>query len=322
MAANDEGERPIIVKKKKKVANHAHHGGAWKVAYADFVTAMMAFFLLLWLLSATTEKQREGIADYFSPTVVSESNSGGGGMLAGRTIAKEGALMSERAPLGVTMRLPQNRPVESPNRRDPDVAELEEALAERERARFDAAKRALEDALAARPALRELGDNLLVDRTDEGLRIQIVDGDGRAMFETGSPAPKPRTQELLTLVADSIDDLPNDVAIEGHTDSLPYRGDGNYTNWELSADRANASRRALLDAGLAPARVKEVVGRADQDLLLPDSPEAPRNRRISILLIQQDFASEAERRAARGETADGLQTGPSILEELPDGNAG
>jgi chemotaxis protein MotB len=322
MAANDEGERPIIVKKKKKVQGHGHHGGAWKVAYADFVTAMMAFFLLLWLLNATTEEQRDGIADYFSPNVVSDSTSGGGGMLAGRTMAKEGALTSERAPLGINMRLPESRAAEDPNRRDPDVAELEKALAERERARFDAAKKELEEALAARPALKALGDNLLVDRTDEGLRIQIVDGDGRAMFESGSAAPKARTRELLALVAESIADLPNDIAIEGHTDAVAFRGDGSYGNWELSADRANASRRALLEAGLDAARIKEVVGRADQDLLLPDSPDAPRNRRISILLIEQNYAREAERRAARGETADGLRMGPSILEELPDGSAG
>jgi len=321
MAGDDA--RPIIIKKKKKAGHGGHHGGAWKVAYADFVTAMMAFFLLLWLLNATTEEQRNGIADYFSPTSVTDSSSGGGGMLQGQTMAKEGALTSDRAPVGVNLRLPAAEPPRTPGRTPPEdtgeadtrIEQMKQALSEQEQARFEAAETKLKQAIEATPELAELKDNLIVDRTPEGMRIQIVDAKGESMFELGNATPKQRTRKLLGLVASAVADLPNEISIKGHTDATPYSGKSDYDNWELSSDRANASRRVLLDSGLSEPRVTRVVGRADQEPLLPDAPDSPRNRRVSIILLNQDHTAEAVRRAQAGEDADGLRMGPSITRD-------
>ena len=270
----EDSNRPIIIVKKKKTGGHGgHHGGAWKVAYADFVTAMMAFFLLLWLISATTEEQKEGIADYFTPSTVTRSNSGSGKILSGRTMSDEGALISERAPVGINMTLPSP----SGPANDEEVQDLAKKLAEQESERFQEAEEKLKSAVSAIPELSDLADQVLVDYTPEGMRIQLVDARESAMFKLGSAEPKARTQELLALIADSIAGLPNKLAVKGHTDATPYPGGGAYSNWELSADRANASRRTLESAGLAGDRIGQVVGRAAQDPLLPDAPENARN---------------------------------------------
>ncbi|MBK1668758.1 hypothetical protein CKO28_12030 [Rhodovibrio sodomensis] len=314
--AEDSNRPQIIVKKKKKGGHGGHHGGAWKVAYADFVTAMMAFFLLLWLISATTEEQKEGIADYFTPSTVTQSDSGAGMILSGRTMSDEGALISDRAPVGVNMSLP------SPSGPDNDreVQDLAKQLAERERRNFEDAEEKLKQAVAAIPELSDLADQVLVDYTPEGMRIQLVDARENAMFKLGSAEPKQHTRDLLALVAQAIQDLPNQVAVKGHTDATPFAGGGDYSNWELSADRANASRRVLLRAGLKPDRIGRVVGRAAQDPLMPEEPENARNRRISIVLLNQDHAAEARERAAEAARSgsDGLQTGPSIVRDTPD----
>lgn len=317
MAGKKGDNQPIIIKKKKKGGHEAHHGGAWKVAYADFVTAMMAFFLLMWLLNATTEEQRSGIADYFSPVSVSDSSSGGGGVLSGQTVSREGALVDDRARIGMTLEMPAPPEPES-GRGDGDESAGEAARRQRvaeEDARFDEAVEKLFDALRARSDLEELESHLMVDQTPEGLRIQIVDEEDSSMFDSGSAAPRPRTEELLRMVGEAIADLPNDLSVKGHTDSVPFRGENGYGNWELSADRANASRRTLVAAGLDPARVHQVVGRADQDLLLPDDPTNARNRRISIILLRQEAppddapASDTRTNAA----PDSREGGPSIL---------
>jgi chemotaxis protein MotB len=314
----DDSNRPlIIVKKKKKGGHDGHHGGAWKVAYADFVTAMMAFFLLLWLISATTEEQKEGIADYFTPSTVTQSNSGSGMILAGRTMTDEGALVSDRAPVGINMALPSP----SGPQNDREVQDLAKQLAEQEQRDFEDAEEKLKAAVSAIPELSELAEQVLVDYTPEGMRIQLVDARDNAMFKLGSAEPKPRTRELLALVAETIRDLPNQVAVKGHTDATPFTSREDYSNWELSADRANASRRVLEGAGLGAERIGQVVGRAAQDPLLPDDPENARNRRISIVLLNQDHQAEALKRAAaadNGSGGDGLQTGPSIVRDEPD----
>ncbi len=287
----------------------------------------MAFFLLLWLLNATTEEQKAGIADYFSPTTVTQSQSGGGGMLQGRTLAKEGALASDRAPVGINMRLPAAEPPRTPGRTppedtgdtDPNIERMERALAQREEQRFDAAETKLRQALQDTPELQALKEHLLVDRTPEGMRIQIVDAEGQSMFELGSAEPRARTRELLKLVAEAVADLPNEISIKGHTDSTPYGGNGDYGNWELSSDRAQAARRVLDDAGLDADRVTRVVGRADQEHLVPEQPASPRNRRISIILLHQDHTAEAVRRAEAGDDPSGRRMGPSLVD---DGNAG
>ncbi len=332
MAAKDDNARPIIIKKKKG-GHDEHHGGQWKVAYADFVTAMMAFFLMMWLLNATTEEQRDGIADYFSPTSVSRSTSGGGGMLAGRTVAKDGALVHDRAPMGVNIKLPPAENLDTPNQdgekaREPSEEDIRRELVEKEKERFEKAAEKLRQAIEASPDLRELKDQLRIDQTPEGLRIQIIDKLNSSMFASGSAKPNPAARKLLARIGQAIVNMPNDVSIKGHTDAIPYSSDSGYTNWELSADRANASRRVLLDAGLQPERLAEVVGRADQDLLLPEDPTNPKNRRISVILLREqplvppgdgNRAQGADGTGGVGSQPDGRRIGPSIIERETSG---
>ena len=343
MAAKDKDEQPIIIKKVKKGGHGGHHGGQWKVAYADFVTAMMAFFLMLWLLNATSEEQRSGIADYFSPVSVSESTSGGGGMLSGQTVAKEGALVHNQSPMGINAKLPPAENLDSPDDSeekdgDPGSAEADlEAARAKERERFENTQKQLNDAIRE-AGLSDLKDQVRIDRTPEGLRIQIIDQLNKPMFASGSAEPLPHTRALLARVATSISDLPNKVAIKGHTDATPFTNRPDYSNWELSSERANASRRVLMDSGLQPNRVSEVTGRADEDLLVPDNPTSPRNRRISIVLEREtplppttpsqnsDRAATADdgtitaTESPESEPAPQQEDGPSITEEIDGGN--
>jgi len=295
----------IIIKKIKK-GEHAHHGGAWKVAYADFVTAMMAFFLLLWLLNVTTDVQKRGLAEYFDPSLASRSISGAGGVLGGRTIGSEGSQMS-----AWTQATPQIS--YSTRRRLPEIAndsdsesddttihngetvqnqqlseeELERQLAEREKKRFAEAKQALEQAVTEVPELKALAKNLLIDETPEGLRIQLVDEDRTPMYPLGSAEMLDPAKKLVSLVAQVIAKLPNKISITGHTDSTQYAFSARYTNWELSVDRANASRREFLADGLPPDRISRVMGVADREPLDKENPGAPHNRRISIVLLRE-----------------------------------
>lgn len=310
-------EQTIIIKKKKKHGDHAHHGGAWKVAYADFVTAMMAFFLLLWLLNVTTDEQRRGIADYFDPASISRESSGAGGVLGGLTVGSPGQLSSPSSRYSMDRSLP-GRPeaAEDSNTLDEGAAEdavdpesevaehpyaslgneaevedlnadeARELLEAIEEQQFEAAERQLREAIARDPELAELAENLLIDRTPEGLRIQIIDRDRYSMFPLSSARMYERTRQLLGLVARAIADMPNRLAISGHTDATPFAEGADYDNWDLSADRANESRRALAEAGVDPNRVARVVGLSDTDLLMSDEPSNPRNRRISIVLLR------------------------------------
>jgi chemotaxis protein MotB len=282
---------PIIIKKVKK-GGHAHHGGAWKVAYADFVTAMMAFFLLLWLLNVTTTEQKEGLADYFAPTAASLSQSGAGGLMGGTSMQTEGAQISN---LGVPSAVSSISPPDSGRKNESDDArktrEMEEAeLLERlrkiEEMSFEQARDQIRQAINKDPELSGLQDNIIIDMTPEGLRIQIVDQFNESMFESGKSDITPRVQALVAQIVKSIKELPNSLSISGHTDSASFNG-GDYTNWELSSDRANASRRALLNAGLKPDRIEKVAGRADTDPLIADDPSNPGNRRISIILLRE-----------------------------------
>ena len=402
----------IIIKRVKKVHGGGHHGGAWKVAYADFVTAMMAFFLLLWLLNSTTSEQMAGIANYFSPTALSYTESGAGGMLGGATMLAPGAMDSATTDGGVTVSLmPLNEneipdveglPAEKKGTLEEDdvldepgalgkskdayneesatgekaeeqyysrnlldvealddesvatllnrleqqgfgevevAAELleslkqgemngadvaeeiremlegegldrseaaeellamldqgkfaetgitEEMLRELEQRDFERAEAALRNSIANSPELREFSQNLIIDMTPQGMRIQIADAEQRSMFPSSSAEMYGYTAELLSQVMQAIMPLPNDIAIIGHTDATPYRSDADYTNWELSTDRANSSRRALISAGLPTRRIVRVVGMADQDPLDKDDPFSAQNRRISILILRDD----------------------------------
>lgn len=291
MAKGGKGDelQPIIVKKIKK-GGGGHHGGAWKVAYADFVTAMMAFFLLLWLLNVTTEEQKMGIADYFDPNPkIAESVSGAGGMLGGLSISPDGAMVNDRQ----AMPQPQDN---SPTLRAGQDKISEEALKEeirkREEANFKKAENAIKDAMKENEELKELEKNLMMDMTPEGLRIQIVDQDGKPMFPSGSAEMYERTQKLLSKVSEIIRKMPNEISVRGHTDGVPYSKGNSYTNWELSADRANASRRVLVASGFPEARVNNVLGKADKDHLVADKPSDERNRRISIILLREELVTQ------------------------------
>jgi len=311
MAEEGKALQPIIVKKIKK--GGGHHGGAWKVAYADFVTAMMAFFLLLWLLNVTTEDEKNAISNYFDPThpKVSQAESGAGGILGGLSVAPKGAQVSNVQPISspqVSGRALNNREKDKENQKiDPNpsrsaIEKAKEELRKEEEQRMKAAQDALKKAIESNPDLAKLKDNLLIEMTPEGLRIQVIDQEGKPMFPSGSARMFEKTETLLRKIGEVIKPLPNKISVQGHTDSVPYGEGADYTNWELSADRANASRRILLQSALPPDRLNNVMGKADTDLLDKKDPTSPRNRRISILLLKQeltdpDFAKKAAQKA-------------------------
>ncbi len=301
----------VIIKRVKSKAPAGHHGGAWKVAYADFVTAMMSFFLLLWLLNVTTDVQKRGIADYFQPTISSKSESGAGGVLGGLTIGQPGSEIDPQSQPALDLaRLALPQPTDSdddssndggtagkdpqqqnagdqPGKAKLDDKQLEQQLAEREEQRFEAAAQALRDAIKDVPELQKLADNLIIDNTPEGLRIQLVDQDRQPMFPLGSAEMLDPARKLMALVSQIVLRLPNKVAITGHTDSTPYPVAGKYSNWELSSDRANASRREFVADGVPADRIARVSGLADQEPLDVKDPAAPKNRRISIVLLRE-----------------------------------
>ena len=283
--------QPIIIKKIKK-GGHGHHGGAWKVAYADFVTAMMAFFLLLWLLNVTTDEQKEGIAEYFSPTVSVSPSSGGSGVFGGVSAFESDSKIDSNNPFGFMVDKPvssdsSGSPSSDSTKAEVDKSEAERVVAEAEELKFEEAEEELEKAIEATPEISALSDSLLIDRTPEGLRIQIVDQENKAMFPLGSSEMYDYTRKILTLVTKVIQKMPNKISISGHTDATQYRPGATFTNWELSADRANASRRVLEEAGIDKSRLFRISGKADTELLEPNEPASPRNRRIAILLMRE-----------------------------------
>ncbi len=275
--------QPIIIKKVVK-GGAGHHGGAWKVAYADFVTAMMAFFMLLWLVNVTTDEQKSGLADYFAPTSVSFSRSGAGDILAGRTMAEDGAKVGEGQPPEVIVEI--GPPPVDAAQAPPTEEEIADLIAEREQAAFDEAQAQLDAALDGNPEIAALKENVIIDMTPQGMRIQLVDKEGGAMFPAGAATMPARTRALLDEISHVIANLPNDLSISGHTDAQPMGGGAGYTNWELSSDRANSSRRAILGAGIPEDRISEVVGKADTQPFKPEDPFLPENRRISIVLLR------------------------------------
>jgi len=288
-------DRPIMIKKVKKVIGGGHHGGAWKVAYADFVTAMMAFFLLMWLINTTSPQQKRGIADYFAPASVSQSTSGSGGILAGTALGEDGAKQN-----GSQATIEQLAPPAPPSTRDAgqstkgggaanlDTASdqaLRDALNKRDDAAFESAAQSLRQAMQDMPELAELSKQILIDQTPEGLRIQLVDQEGRSMFEPGSTKPNDRARILLQAVAKIVQRLPNRVTISGHT-SANANGSKSAGDWQLSSARADASRQVMEAAGVDPDRVYQVAGKAASDPLFPDDPTLPGNRRIAIVLLR------------------------------------
>ena len=288
------GNKPVVIKKVKKVIGGGHHGGAWKVAYADFVTAMMAFFLLMWLINTTSPEQKRGIADYFAPASVSRSSQGSDGLLGGTAFQEDGARAS-----GSNRQLDEEMSEETQRTKSGDGAEtgadkarepseqaIAQALANRETAEFASAEASLRQAMQDLPDYAELSRNLIIEQTPEGLNIQLVDQEGRAMFSGSSADPLPRTQHLLEVVAKVVEQLPNRISISGHTDSNSPGRPG-YSNWDLSADRANAARRILEKSGVEVDRIYQVAGKGDREPLYPDDPDLPANRRISIVLLRE-----------------------------------
>jgi len=279
--------QPILVKKVKKGHGHGHHGGSWKIAYADFATAMMAFFLLMWLLAATTEEQKLGIANFFMPTPFTKNDMvGSHGISGGKTPNDTGSL--DQSPMShpdVVLSMAMRRDDNS----DQELTEeqLRKQVERADEAELQRIKAEVDQAIRSDPALAGLGENLRVDRTPEGVRIQIVDQDQRSMFPLGRAVLEPYTVALMAKLATIIGRTGRQISVTGHTDAIPFRVGSVEDNWQLSSDRANASRRALIAAGLPEARIARVVGKAETVPLDPEHPDAAQNRRISIVLLRQ-----------------------------------
>ena len=275
-----EQKAPIIVKRIKKVAG-GHHGGAWKIAYADFVTAMMAFFLLMWLLGSTTKGDLEGIAEYFK-TPLKVAMQGGSGSGDSSSVIKGG---------GADLTRKDGQIKRGETKAEKKSYNLKAAQAELERieaANLKQLKKRLEKAIDANPTLRQFKRQLLIDITSEGLRIQIVDEQNRPMFNLASAELRPYTKIILREIGPVLNDVKNRVSLSGHTDDKPYaNASRGYSNWELSADRANASRRALIAGGMDEAKVLRVVGLASSVPFNQAAPHDPVNRRISIIVMNK-----------------------------------
>ena len=316
-----KGTRPVtIVIRREEAAEGGHHGGAWKVAYADFVTAMMAFFLLMWLLNATTEQQRRGLADYFSPTnVLGNTSSGYGAPFGGKTMNSDGSMVSDKGSVQVISAPENQAPSEPDPERErqapgmpqaggdgPDAADGQSPVARLDpgpdagQARANAggageamrppkladAAKQLKEALRADPGLADVARQVSVDLVPEGLRIQLLDEDRQPWFPNGGSVPNDRARAVLARIVPVLLKMPDPVTITGHTDAAPFRG-GSRTNWDLSAERANATRRLLSEAGLPDMRIRTITGMADRELLLPADPNASANRRIAITVLRK-----------------------------------
>lgn len=277
---------PEIIIKKVKGHGHGHHGGAWKIAYADFVTAMMAFFMLLWILGATNEQQRKGIADYFTPTVIQLQNSGGSnGLFGGKSVV---------APDGTSVR-PETegrRPVTAAgsdnNTPSPDREQGQGRDAQRKA--FEQLTQLIKRKMAADPTLKGLQGQVKFVKTRDGLRIDLVERADFTMFALGTAAPTQAAGRLVQTVAQAISDTPNRLTVRGHTDALGFSRSGDKSNWSLSTARADATRRLLMGAGIPGERFRRIEGVADTDPYVKDNPTDPRNRRISITLLYDDPA--------------------------------
>ena len=275
MAAKKEAPPlPPIIVKKVIIAGGGHHGGAWKVAYADFVTAMMAFFLLLWLLGATTEKQRKGLADFFTPTLVKtrQQSGGGSGFLGGSSLTEVDKYPNRQGQTGTkTLTIP----------RDTTGGPKEGATSAK---RVQQMKETLAEKLAKSEQLRKLARQVRMIDTTEGIRIDLVDDADFSMFQLGTTVLTSDAANLLKAIGETVGPTAGDVTIRGHTDSLPWKPGQGANNWSLSTGRAEATRQALMRQGVSERRFQRIEGVADRELLVKDKPQDPRNRRISILL--------------------------------------
>ncbi len=315
-------QQPIIIKKVKK-GGHAAHGGAWKIAYADFVTAMMAFFLLMWLLGVASQEQLEGISNYFAPISAAKTTSDSGGVLGGKTIGEEGSLDVAAARATVTLDMPPPKAGEGSEDDEGESSsaekEAEEVMKKKEEAQFNEAKESLLIAIRDIPSLQELAKSLLINNTPEGLRIQISDQQGLAMFPSGSANMYRHTRKIMELVVKAIEKMPQKISISGHTDAIKFAAGDDYGNWELLADRANASRRAMHELGIPEERFAKVVGLAANDPLLPDDPTNPTNRRLTIVLLRGTGVEPSQQKTERQSAPQQVASRPEVAGNLPAG---
>jgi len=301
----DDTQRPIVIRRIKKVSGGGHSGGAWKIAYADFVTAMMAFFLLMWLLGSTTKAQMEGIAQYFK-TPLKVALAGGTGSGDSSSIIKGGGK-------DLTRREGQVKQGEVEGRKTINLEANRSEAVKQEAARLENLKATLEKAIASNPKMAQFKKQLKVDITSEGLRIQIIDDQNRPMFDSGGAVMKPYTRDILREIGKTLNDVPNRISLSGHTDAVAYSGgERGYSNWELSADRANASRRELVTGGLEEGKVLRVVGLGSAIPFDKDNVNSPVNRRISIIVMNKK-AEEAITKESRQIEA---QTAKEVAEQL------
>ncbi len=263
--------RPIIIRRKNIIKASGHHGGAWKVAYADFVTAMMAFFLLMWLLNATTEEQRKGISDYFNPSIPLAAVSGGGSdALNGDSIFAENTMARNGTGAAIKRTFPKQNTLPKGDKIDTadmdNLGQLATSMGNKN---------------------RYISDHIIVKMSPEGLVIELIDKEGDPLFPIGSSQPTLLMKQLMQLVADAFNEVDNQIKIVGHTDSRQFRGNHNYTNWELSSDRANMARRLLLKDHMSAAKIVEVSGKAATDNIMSNG-RAAQNRRISIIILKRN----------------------------------
>ncbi|HEY8023000.1 MAG TPA: flagellar motor protein MotB [Burkholderiaceae bacterium] len=314
----DDGLRPIIVKRIKK-GGGGGHGGAWKIAYADFVTAMMAFFLLMWLLGSTTKGDLQGIADYFQ-TPLKVAMAGGSGSGDSSSVIKGGGRDLTRSVGQI-----QKSDDKDKTRKTFNLKAAQAELARAEQAQLQSLKLRIDTAIENSPTLRQYKNQMLIDITSDGLRIQIVDEKNRPMFALAKADLQPYTKEILLEIGQLLNGIPNKISLSGHTDATPFSGgEKGYSNWELSADRANASRRALVAGGMDETKVLRVVGLSSAVPFNKDDPLDPVNRRISIIVMNKkaeeaitkegakvDVANQAEAAEELGVPAGPPATGPS-----------
>ncbi|MBC7572882.1 MAG: flagellar motor protein MotB [Herminiimonas sp.] len=303
----DEGLRPIIVKRIKK-GGGGHHGGAWKIAYADFVTAMMAFFLLMWLLGSTSKGDLSGIAEYFK-TPLKVAMQGGSGSGDSSSVIQGGGR-------DLTRKDGQQKKGDNPQpKKSYNLGAAKAELERLEMAKLMGLKSRIQSMIEASPTMRQFKKQLLIDITSDGLRIQIVDEQNRAMFALAKAELQPYAKEILFEIGQTLNDMPNKISLSGHTDSAGYSsGEKGYSNWELSADRANASRRALIAGGMDESKVLRVVGLASAVPFDKVDPLSPVNRRISIIVMNK--------RAEESITKEDLTPESASSAALPTGEIG
>ena len=295
---NDESRAPIIIKRVKKVEG-GHHGGAWKIAYADFVTAMMAFFLLMWLIGSTAEGDRKGIAEYFQTPLRVALAGGSGSGDASSVIDGGGEDLSRTTG--------QVRRADAPAERQTINLQAARAeLARREAEQLEGLKRRFEQAIQSNEKLAQFKNQIRLAITSEGLQVTVVDEQNRAMFDTGGAALKDYTRDVMRAIGGLLNDVDNAISLAGHTDARQYAGgERGYSNWELSADRANASRRELVAGGMRENKILRVVGLGSSLPLDAEDPLNPMNRRISLVVLNDK--TERQIRGLPDETMEEIQ---------------